>query len=107
MESKICTNTELVETDRQFVYSPDSKDVGAWGGVRARSNKKEKEGLFPMLINKTRRDASKASPSDIPLQLESVERVSRRRQRCEDEGIEITNRRGRVAVSGPSAKREG
>ena len=40
------------QTDRQFVYSPDSKDVGAWGGVRARSNKKEKEGLFPVLIKR-------------------------------------------------------
>ena len=39
-------------TDRQFVYSPDSKDVGAWGGVRARANKKEKKGLFPMLIKR-------------------------------------------------------
>ena len=39
-------------TDRHFVYSPASKDVGAWGGVRARANKKEKKGLFPMLIKR-------------------------------------------------------
>jgi hypothetical protein len=35
--------------------------------VHARTNKKEKEGLFPKLIKTIRRDASKASPSDTPL----------------------------------------
>ena len=43
--------------------------------MHARANKKEKEGLFPKIIKKIRRDASKAIPSDTPLKLELFERV--------------------------------
>ncbi len=65
-------------TDRHFVYSPDSKDVGAWGGVHARATKKEEKGLFPKLIKRLgemllRR--AEAGLSDIPFQLELIERV--------------------------------
>ena len=53
------------QTIRLLAWLESRKAQGR--GVHARTNKKEKEGLFPKLIKTIRRDASKASPSDTPL----------------------------------------
>jgi hypothetical protein len=53
------------KTIRLLAWLESRKAQGT--GVHARTNKKEKEGLFPKLIKTIRRDASKASPSDTPL----------------------------------------